>query len=62
MSPLRALEALHWYLRELTGESAYDRYAEGHRARCGDTPPLSRREFERERTRQRDDRPGIRCC
>ncbi len=58
MTPSRLLAALRWYLRELTGENAYGRYAEQHAG----TPLLSRREFERARTRQRDDRTGIRCC
>jgi len=62
MKLLRALGALRWYLREVTGESAYDRYTERHRACPAGPPLLSRREFERMRLRQRDDRTAFRCC
>ena len=57
---MRLLRAVRWYLRELVGEGAYDRYAQRHRACPTGTPLLSRREFER--ARQRDHRPGARCC
>ncbi|GAB3137352.1 hypothetical protein GCM10027290_02940 [Micromonospora sonneratiae] len=56
------LRAVHWYLRELTGESAYDHYVQRHRNHGGGAPLLTRREFERQRARRRDDQPGIRCC
>ncbi|MFF4361758.1 YbdD/YjiX family protein [Streptomyces sp. NPDC001604] len=55
---------MRWYVRELTDESAYDRYvAHLRKARPGAQVP-SRREFERMRTdRQEDDpRQGFRCC
>jgi carbon starvation protein CstA len=58
-----AVRSVHWYLRELTGETAYDRYVEHHRAHAavhGD-PPLSRREFER-RQAERSARPENRYC
>jgi uncharacterized short protein YbdD (DUF466 family) len=53
---------LRWYLGELNGEHAYDRYAE--RARASGGPVLSRREFEHDRTDRRDSDPreGGRCC
>lgn len=60
----RALGRIRWYVRELTGESAYDRYAARARA-CGPASAvLSRREFERRRTdaREADPREGFRCC
>jgi uncharacterized short protein YbdD (DUF466 family) len=62
MSPLGALRALRWYVRELTGTGAYDRYTERHRACSGGVAPMSRRQFERARARQREERPGVRCC
>jgi uncharacterized short protein YbdD (DUF466 family) len=59
---VRAVRAVHWYLKELTGESAYDRYREHHVAAHGTgEPPLSRREFERRRA-ERSAQPGSRCC
>lgn len=55
----RAWEGLRWYLRELTGESQYDRY----RARLDPgATPLTRREFERRRTDRGDAHPQGRCC
>lgn len=50
------------YLREVSGETAYDRYVE-HRGRehPGD-PVMSRREYERWRMDQRDANPSARCC
>jgi uncharacterized short protein YbdD (DUF466 family) len=59
MSPRASFLALRWYLRELTGASAYDRYVEAH---AGGPTPLSRREFERARAQRRDERPDARCC
>ncbi|OIV35522.1 hypothetical protein BIV57_21250 [Mangrovactinospora gilvigrisea] len=53
---------IRWYVRELTGESAYDRYVE--RERAAGHQPLSRREFEirRMKARESDPRQGFRCC
>lgn len=59
---MRILRALHWYLRELTGESAYDRYCERHEREHPGHPPMPRREFERRRSDAADVRPGSRCC
>ncbi|MEJ3748279.1 YbdD/YjiX family protein [Actinomycetes bacterium KLBMP 9797] len=58
----RALAAVRWYLRELTGEAAYDHYVERHRRLHPEQPVLSRREFERQRTDRRDDHPTASCC
>ena len=53
---------LRWYLREVAGESAYDRYVEHARRDHPDRPVRSRREFERQRMDARDTRPQARCC
>jgi uncharacterized short protein YbdD (DUF466 family) len=53
---------LRWYLREVSGESAYERYVAHALAAHPDAPVLSRRQFERQRMDQRDDRPQSRCC
>jgi uncharacterized short protein YbdD (DUF466 family) len=52
---------LGWYLREVSGESAYDRYVE-HAREHPDREVMSRREFERQRMDDRDARPQSRCC
>jgi uncharacterized short protein YbdD (DUF466 family) len=61
-SLLRGVRGLRWYLREVSGESGYDRYLRRHRDTHPDAPPLSRREFERRRMDDRDARPQSRCC
>lgn len=53
---------LRWYLREVSGESAYGRYVEHARAEHPDRRVLSRRHFERQRMDDRDARPRARCC
>jgi uncharacterized short protein YbdD (DUF466 family) len=50
------------YLREVSGETAYDRYVEHRRRVHPDDPVMSRRDYERWRMDQRDARPGTRCC
>ncbi|MGW7100544.1 YbdD/YjiX family protein [Streptomyces sp. NPDC054838] len=65
MSGVRAAlaKAAH-YVREFTGEAAYDRYAAHARSHDPDAPVLTRRAFERARTdaREADPREGFRCC
>ncbi|MFJ4199415.1 YbdD/YjiX family protein [Streptomyces sviceus] len=66
MSPAVAVRrwarAVHWYLRELTGETEYDRYRE----RCLRLRPLApvptRRDYEALRTRHGEAHPQGRCC
>jgi uncharacterized short protein YbdD (DUF466 family) len=53
---------VRWYLRELTGETQYERYLERHARDHADVAPLSRREFERRRIDAADAKPGSRCC
>ena len=60
----RAIRGVCWYVRELTDESAYDRYvAHLRKTRPGAQVP-TRREFERMRTdrQEEDPRQGFRCC
>jgi uncharacterized short protein YbdD (DUF466 family) len=59
---LDAAKAVRWYLRELTGESAYDHYVEHQCREHPGGPMLSRRDFERQRMAELESRPGIRCC
>jgi uncharacterized short protein YbdD (DUF466 family) len=53
---------VRWYLRELTGETQYERYLERHAREHPGAAPLSRREFERRRIAAADAKPGSRCC
>ena len=54
--------AVRWYLREVSGESAYDRYAEHARREHPGAPVMSRRDFERRRQDARENRTQARCC
>jgi uncharacterized short protein YbdD (DUF466 family) len=53
---------VRWYLREVTGESAYERYVAHVRAQHPDQPVMSRRDFERVRQDRREANPRARCC
>ncbi|RBM23242.1 YbdD/YjiX family protein [Streptomyces sp. PT12] len=52
-APRRAFAWLRWYVTELTGENAYDRYVEHTRRTDPGAPVLARGEFERRRTDRR---------
>ena len=57
-NPLRAL----WeYLKEISGENAYDRYLQLHAATHPDKPPMRRGEFYRHRQDEKYNNPGSRC-
>ncbi len=60
--PTRWGRGVWWYLREVTGESAYDRYVAHERARHPDGPVLDRRTFERRRQDRYGAQPQQRCC
>jgi uncharacterized short protein YbdD (DUF466 family) len=62
MSARRVLTGVRWYLREVAGESAYDRYVSHMRVDHPTQPVMTRREFERRRQDDRDARPQARCC
>ena len=53
---------MRWYLREVSGESAYDHYVEHMRADHPDGLIMSRRDFERARQDHREANPQARCC
>jgi uncharacterized short protein YbdD (DUF466 family) len=57
---VRALQGVHWYLKELTGEARWDHYL-AHCAEHGHAP-MSRREFERLRSDALEKNPISRCC
>ena len=61
---VRAARNVRWYVRELTDESAYDRYVAHVRKDHPQAEVPSRRDFERMRTdrQEQDPRQGFRCC
>ena len=58
----QAVDAILWYLREVSGEGDYDRYVAHARRNHADAPVLSRRDFERNKTKERETNPRARCC
>ncbi len=58
----RAARAVRWYVRELLGESAYDRYCERHRRDHPDHEPMPAREFWRDRADVQAAAPHGGCC
>ncbi|MCX5375956.1 YbdD/YjiX family protein [Streptomyces sp. NBC_00091] len=65
MSGVRgALAKARFYVREFSGEAAYDRYVAHTRSHDPDAEVMTRRAFERARTdaREADPREGFRCC
>ncbi|GAA0308321.1 hypothetical protein GCM10010302_53840 [Streptomyces polychromogenes] len=59
-----ALAKARYYVREFSGEAAYDRYVAHARSHDPGAEVLTRRAFERARTdaREADPREGFRCC
>ena len=57
-----AFGGLHWYLREVSGESDYEHYCEHVRAHHPEQRVMTRAEFWRWRMDERDRNPGARCC
>lgn len=62
MSPRALLAGLRWYVREFSGDAAYDRYRESHLRNHPLAPVPTRREYERMLTRHQELHPGSRCC
>jgi uncharacterized short protein YbdD (DUF466 family) len=62
MTVKQAFAGVRWYLREVSGESGYERYVEHMRRDHAGQPVMSRRDFERRRQDQREERPRARCC
>jgi uncharacterized short protein YbdD (DUF466 family) len=57
-NPLRSI----WdYLKEISGENAYDRYLAVHTATPPGKPAMSRNEFYRWRQDDKYNNPGSRC-
>jgi hypothetical protein len=57
---LNASRGICWYLRQATGEAKWDEYLDT----CGrqGMEPMSRRDFERQRARHKENNPSSRCC
>jgi uncharacterized short protein YbdD (DUF466 family) len=62
MTVKQAFSGVRWYLREVTGESGYDRYVTHMRRDHPSQMVMSRRDYERWRQDQREENPRARCC
>jgi uncharacterized short protein YbdD (DUF466 family) len=58
---LRPIRYAWEYLREISGENAYDRYLVVHAATHPERPPMDRGEFYRQRQDEKYSDPGSRC-
>lgn len=57
----RSMRSAWEYLKEVSGENAYDRYLENHRATHPEKKPLGRGEFYRRQQDEKYSNPGSRC-
>ena len=62
MTLREAFGGVRWYLREVSGESAYDHYVAHMRRDHPGQPVMSRRDYERRRQDAREESPRARCC
>lgn len=58
----RAWRWARWWVRELSGESAYDKYLVNHARLHPGQPPLGERAFWRAKADDAERRPIQRCC
>lgn len=58
----RVGRGIRWYTTTLMGDRAYDTYVSHHRVQHPDEPPLTERQFWRQRMADQDRNPGARCC
>lgn len=56
----RAGRGIHWYLKQVSGESKWDEHVD--RSRTDGVEPMSRREFERHRAQHKENTAQSRCC
>lgn len=62
MTLREAVTQVRWYLREVSGESDYDRYREHRELSHPDEAVMCRRDYERWRMDDRDSNPRAHCC
>ncbi|WP_235929008.1 YbdD/YjiX family protein [Marisediminicola senii] len=58
----RAARGLRWYVRELMGDSRYERYVAHLAATHPGAPVPTERQFWRDRHAEEDANPSSRCC
>jgi len=58
---LRPVRGALWYLREISGDNAYEKYLAAHEHTHPDRQPMERGEFYRARQEEKYLTPGSRC-
>lgn len=58
----RAASGVRWYVRELMGDSRYERYVAHLAATHPGAPVPTERQFWRDRHAEEDANPSSRCC
>jgi uncharacterized short protein YbdD (DUF466 family) len=60
----RGVRSVRWFMRGVMGADAYERYLDHHAAHHGAAqhPPMTEREFWRDRDDRRDHEAQGRCC
>ena len=59
---LEVLREMRRFARGILGSGAYDKYLHHHRITGCAAPPLTEREFWRQKYDEQDANPGARCC
>ncbi len=58
----RGARGVAWFVKGVMGEDAYEKYLAHHTATHPGVPPMTAKEFWRDRTDRQDANPGARCC
>jgi len=62
MTVQQAWQGLRWYVREVSGGTAYERYLARHERENPGRLPLEERSFWRQRVDGKEGEPPQRCC
>ncbi len=57
-----ALGSMNRYFKGVLGEDSYEKYLDHHQGTGCTTPPMTVKEFWRDKTDRQDDNPEGRCC
>ncbi|WP_299167542.1 YbdD/YjiX family protein [uncultured Arthrobacter sp.] len=57
-----SVKELIWLFKGVMGENAYQQYLDHHASTHSDEPPMTERQFWRDKTDRQDANPQGRCC
>jgi uncharacterized short protein YbdD (DUF466 family) len=58
----RGARGLSWYVNSVMGDNAWQTYRDHYLETHGEEPPMTEREFWRDRDDEQDRNPQSRCC